>query len=267
MNSSKQSRAHNSSYLFVANWKMYFSYNTAFSWATTYCKEIAQIIKDKNISFIICPSYDALASVAPAITKENLFLGAQNCSSNEHGAYTGQVSVTSLQEIGCTYALVGHSETRFYEHLENSDLITKITLLRKHNITPIVCIGDTKEEYENQKSIETIHKQLEPLLPLFQNTQNTIYIAYEPLWAIGAHTVPSKEHLEKICTAISQMFKNVTTPCPTLIYGGSVDEISIQDILKVTQIQGVLVGRASTDFQKIKTIVSLVGKRSLRTQV
>lgn len=245
-------------YLIIANWKMYFSYKEACAWAATYSENIAQLLHDKNISFILCPSFDALANIAPAITHNKLYLGAQDCSAYQLGAYTGQIAAESLAQLACSYCLVGHSETRKYT--TNIDVAQKVKQLLEWDICPIICIGETQKEYEQSRTIDVLTQQLEPLKNIFENRNITPYIAYEPIWSIGTDTVPTNNHLNYVYKSLDQLCARWNFKKPLFIYGGSVSVSTIKELNKVSYIRGILIGRASTDFQKIKTLVSLIEK-------
>ena len=239
---------------------MYFTHKEACAWAATHFENISQILlQKKNISFIICPSFDALFSIATFAQQYNLQLGAQDCSAYAKGAYTGQVTAASLLQLGCSYCIVGHSETRKYNNASNTDIAQKVEQLLNQNIIPIICVGETKKEYDQKNTLNVLRKQIDPILPLLRKNQKITYIAYEPIWSIGTDIVPSNDHLQLVYDNLSKLCKiSSRADSVRFIYGGSVDKDTIQQINKISLIQGVLVGRASTDFQKIKTIVSLI---------
>lgn len=234
-------------YLVVANWKMYFSYQEAVAWARTHLPTLAQILEDSQVSYVLCPSYEALSAVAQITENLPVLLGAQDCSPYDRGAYTGQVCARSLKEIGCTYAIVGHSEVRAYQRDQNNTILLKLAQLFEHAITPIICISEVTE--------------LTPLLPTLAQHQNkTVYVAYEPLSAIGSESMPTAENLTTVYAELAALCAKNNIQNASFMYGGNVNENTLQIIKNVPAVSGVLVGRASTDFQKIKTIVSLVQK-------
>lgn len=244
-------------YLFVANLKMYFSYQESSRWATENLKNISELLHGKNISFVVCPSFEALTDVISKANHTQLFIGAQDCSSHALGAYTGQVAAQSLAELGCSYCIVGHSETRSNYKLNNSETAQKVKQLLEYNICPIICIGETKEEYESSQTIIILKKQLEPLIDIFKNKKTKPYIAYEPIWTVGTDKTPTHSHLKYVYKNLALFFSSFCID-PHFIYGGNVNQNNIQQIHEVTYIRGILVGRSSIDFQKIKTIVSLI---------
>jgi triosephosphate isomerase (TIM) len=230
-------------YVIVANWKMYLSHQEAITWAQAHFPQLASLLARSATSLILCPAYDALAAVSTIKQSTPILIGAQDCSAFASGAHTGQVSARSLKEIGCTYALVGHSEIG-----DDAETVSrKLAQLFGNAITPIICIN------------EVTH--LEPLLPtLVQHSSQPIGIAYEPLAAIGSSTIPSTGELAATFGTLRSILTNNGITQATLMYGGNVNENTLPAIQTVAEIQGVLVGRASTDFQKLKTIVSLVQK-------
>lgn len=249
-----------SPYILISNWKMYLTYKESCAWAAEQFENIGRMCQETNTSFVICPSYDALASIAPHAQRYGLLLGAQDCSAYKAGAYTSQVSASSLAQVGCDYCIIGHSETRQQYTLSSADITQKIKQLLDNNITPVVCIGETQQEYVQQETIDVLIQQLEPLVPALKESKKVAYIAYEPIWSIGTGNMPSSEHLKKVYDALAQFCKTAHIKPICFIYGGSIDETNVTRIINISHIQGILVGKASTDFQKIKTIVSLLKK-------
>lgn len=234
-------------YLVVANWKMYFSYQEATAWAKTHLPNLTPLMHNSPISLVLCPSYEALSTIAQITQNSSVMLGAQDCSAYERGAYTGQISARSLKQIGCAYTIIGHSEARTYHHESDKTVCLKLAQLFEHALTPIICISD--------------RTQLEPLLPtLAQHQEKMVWVAYEPLSAIGSDQMPSAKHLNEMYAMLAKICRENNLQNIDFMYGGNVNEHTITTIKNVSGINGVLVGRASTDFQKIKTIVSLMQK-------
>ncbi len=229
-------------------------------------QQLAQTYRDQNSALqtersevIICPSFDALASCAGIVANSPIKIGAQTVSCYDLGAHTGQVSAQSLSEIGCTHTIIGHSERRQECHETNEEIAQKVRQLITHNITPIICIGETENEYKAGVGAAVLERQLEPLLPILQEKPGLQpIIAYEPIYAIGTGIVPEPEYLIKMLTAIKENLKiNLPDLKYTLIYGGSVAESTIPSLRSIEEIQGFLIGSASLDFQKFQKIVSL----------
>lgn len=224
----------------IANWKMYISY-----------KESLQLLKQyqtleydgQKISLVVCPSYESLSLFEQH--RPNFLWAAQNCSAQEAGAYTGQVSIQSLKELGCSYCLIGHYECRMYLQETNQDIYTKYQHLCARTIKPIFCIGN-----EQGSSLQDDAQSLYEQLVLVKNHKN-LMVAYEPYWAIGAHSIPSFDYLQGIITYL----KTILDPSTTFLYGGSITSTTLVDVRLRTLFDGFLIGKASTDFQAFKKIV------------
>lgn len=237
--------------LIVANWKTYFSFTQSIDWINHYGKEIADTIKQTNHTLVICPSIDALPCL---VSTDTIKWGAQDCSPYQAGAYTGEVLAQSLAQIGCKYCIIGHSERRLLFHETTLTIILKLEQLVSHKIRPIVCIGETEQEYQADNAQNSITAQLLPIVE-FAKKQNIfqLHIAYEPVWAIGTNTIAPKVHLD----AMAQHIKKLTTDHhleSTILYGGSIHASSI-DATHFEFYQGLLIGKASTDFQELKKII------------
>lgn len=239
--------------LFVANWKMYKTYNEAVAFTQEHRDEVAQLSTSKN-KIIIAPSFLCLDALNKAFQGTSVAISAQNCAAHKIGAYTGEVDAASLAQIGCTYTLVGHSERRQRFNETNEMVAAKVEILFKNNIMPIICIGETQEEFEKGRTLEVLSMQLESVLKILEDEQKTYCIAYEPVWAIGTGKVPSKEDLKN---TFEWIFKRLRHEHCTLLYGGSVDETNVKGLLQIPHVGGLLIGKASCDFQSLKKIVSL----------
>ena len=250
-------------YFFVANWKMNITYNETISFATTYYDELIDLNKKTNQKLILCPSFESLYTINQMFKSTQINIGAQNCSSHIHGAFTGQVSPLSLSELGCKFCIIGHSEHKRDLFEKNETIIQKLIHLLDHNINPIFCIGETEEEYKNGKTFESLTKQITKLFAtLHENTtissRLTPCIAYEPIWAIGTGNNASKEHIDASITWIADYAsKQSPSIAWNLLYGGSINSENIVQLKEIKKINGFLLGKASLDFQEFKKIVQL----------
>ena len=243
--------------------------NLSFDESIDYCNSYGnalQKLSDSAAKIIICPSFVALAPMATLLKNSTITLGAQNCSEHEFGAYTGEVSALSIAQTGATYCIVGHSEQRIYHNETTEKIINKIKLLHRHNITPIICIGETEKDFLSNQTLTALAQQLEPILITFDNRpyyakatkglsedgQKSIIIAYEPVWSIGTNTIPTPEQLTKVFTWLQLQLHGHTIQ---LLYGGSVNPNNIVELKKIPLINGFLIGGASTDFEELKKII------------
>lgn len=243
---------------FIANWKMACAFSDACHLAKNY-KEHAHTFDFEQNEIIICPSFDALSACAHTVGHTSIKIGAQTVSAYPLGAHTGQVTAKSLAQIGCQYAIIGHSERRSECHESNELIARQLEQLIIHKIRPIICIGETEQEYKTGASKEILERQLDLLIPILQEYPNTHpLIAYEPIFAIGTGIIPEPEHLKDIFGWLKKyLLSSVTSQPVTLIYGGSVSDTTIGDLKSIPEIQGFLIGGASLEFQKFQKIVSL----------
>lgn len=242
----------------IANWKMQKTHNESIAWVNEYAHELDEVVKQSQNTLVLCPSFTPLQSISAQLKNTTIAVGAQDCCAFERGAYTGEVSVLSLQEIGCTYCLVGHSDRRHYHGETDCCVAQKALLLLKHNISPIVCIGESADARANKKTYSWLCKQLKPLLNEIGDveTQARLFIAYEPLWAIGTGHIPTQEELYEVSAWIKDIVSACLSVKTHILYGGSVDDAVRPNLHELSSIDGFLVGRASTKIEVLKSIVA-----------
>lgn len=228
---------------YVANFKSYLTFDEEVKWCKDNMQDITIMGQKHNV--IVCPSGVSLSLINQALKETQIKLGAQDCSRFNLGAYTGEVSAESLSELNVKYCIVGHNERRQYFNDTNEIIKNKIERLFNNNIIPIICIGETIEQYKQGKTKEVLKEQLNIL------KASTIIIAYEPVWAIGSGIVPSLEYINDIYDFVNNLMDNKHK----ILYGGSVNQDLAKKLKKFTKIDGFLVGKASTDFQEFKKIV------------
>lgn len=177
--------------------------------------------------------------------------------SDEYGAYTGESNAKMIADMGIKYSLIGHSERR-KANLDNIESIkSKIELCLKNNITPIICIGESIEDRESGKYLEVIGAQLNQALP---SISGDIILAYEPVWSIGTGKIPTIQEIEEIASYLRQSTKSLDNNV-FLVYGGSVNEENAKNIAFAEGIDGLLIGKASTDSSKLKAIIDVTNSR------
>lgn len=235
---------------------MYLTHNESLAWATLHLDECAQAAAETGNHLILCPSFTALPALATH-KKPSLSWGAQDCGFESKGAYTGDVSATSLAQIGCTYGIIGHSERRKYYEESNQLIAQKAHQLMGAGITPILCIGETATEREAGKTAQILEQQLFPLLSSLKAFPfQTIIIAYEPIWAVGTDILPSQGTLSTTLGWIRN-YCATTAQATTvmLLYGGSVKKPETLSMLKAASVEGILLGRAGIDGALLKKII------------
>lgn len=212
----------------------------ACNWKQAYVH--SQLTRMSHIKTINCDVSIAVPFVylqtAKKMLPTSIRLGAQSCSKYEEGPYTGEVSCSILKQIGCDYVIIGHSERRLHFNETNEEIKIKIDLAIKNNLEVILCVGETFEEKEQNKELETVKKQLEVI-----KEHKNIVVAYEPVWAIGTGKVATNDDIEKMIRYIKDIKNGSSTQ--KVLYGGSVSAKNI-DLLNQIQIcDGYLVGGAS----------------------
>lgn len=237
---------------------MYFSYKQTRHWYQQYSDNLKELARSTGNTIIICPSFENLEFLSTGFKNSTIGLGAQDCSMHNLGAYTGQISAQSLAEIECSYCIIGHSERRHYIHETHDHIAQKLEQLLKNSITPIICIGETKQEYDQGKTNIIIENQLNPIEKIIQkqNQSMPLYIAYEPVWSIGTGNVPDISYLETVFSHINTLISSWPNHTSIrLLYGGSVTPQTCKLLKKISSLEGFLIGKASTDFQELKKIV------------
>lgn len=249
-------------YTIIGNWKMYFPFTQSIEWIKNNRSALQELQQQSQHTIALCPSFDSLSSINKELKNNAIGLGAQDCSNHELGAFTGQVAAKSLAEIGCSYCIIGHSERRNYQQETSDEVAQKLQQLLQNNITPILCIGETQQEYGQQLTFSVLEKQLAPIsdvLQAYAQAETTLYIAYEPVWAIGSGIIPENEYLRQVYDHIRTLTKQYpNNQAIRFLYGGSVNGQTAATLKQVREIEGFLIGKASTDFQELKKIVSSV---------
>lgn len=210
-----------------------------------YQNELKKI--ESSHQLVICPSQIYLNS----IDLPTFDLGSQNVSSYHQGAYTGEIYAHQLKSLDVKYCLVGHSERRKYQRETNKDINEKIKRLLEEEITPILCIGETKEQKDSKRTKSVLLSELNECLSGINN--NDIIIAYEPIWAIGTGITPTKDEVEDVFKEIKKVYlKN------KLIYGGSLNQENIIEFKTSDLIDGYLLGGLSLKPQELKDFISKI---------
>lgn len=245
----------------IANWKLHGSKQEINNFIKLLNKEKLELNNHLYKVILAFPSI-YLHFAHNIITNSNIFLAAQNVDVNLYGAFTGEVSVNMLKDIGIVYVIIGHSERRMY-HQENNDTIAnKFKLIKDANLIPILCIGESYQEKYLGKTESVCQKQLDLILQkcgpsAFHNS----IIAYEPIWSIGSGHIPSMNEIQKNHFFIKTHIRNMNPMSNdnfSIYYGGSVNEKNIEQLLTIPNVDGVLVGNASLSFNKLKKIINIM---------
>jgi len=234
---------------FVANWKMYGDIKSLKS-----LNKVIKFSKSNKINkgrLIYCPPYTLISSFLNKFKNCQIDIGGQNCHESEnYGPYTGFINSHMLKNIGANYVIIGHSENR--ENGENNKLINlKIKSALKAKLKVIFCIGETLKEKRKNMTQSILSKQIKVGLDKIKNRSN-IFIAYEPVWAIGTGIVPKSIDLLNTIKFIKSKFKDKS---PKVLYGGSVNPQNIKNLKEINNIDGFLIGGASQNSKKFIDIV------------
>ena len=199
----------------------------------------------ENLEWLVLPPYTHLAGLQ---NLGDIQVGAQNCSDKPNGAYTGEISVDMLSDLGCRYVLVGHSERRQYFYEDAEMLTQKISLLMPRFI-PIFCVGETLEERQQGKTEEVLERQIKEVFNRFTYISSEVVFAYEPVWAIGTGNTATAEQAQAAHEFIRKVwrpFVGETRALETrILYGGSMKPENAADLLSMPDIDGGLIGSAA----------------------
>lgn len=248
-------------FIFVANWKMNLNFDQELNFVTSNYDNLIKLSKTSTTNLVLCPSFVSLFPISQMFKESSVYIGAQNCSNHLSGPFTGQISAESLALLNCKYCIIGHSETRKEFSESNQDIFQKFNNLIDHKISPIVCIGESFSDFQQGKVFEILTKKLEEILnkisDLNISESLSIYISYEPIWAIGTGQRATKDHLE---TVFSWLYSHTQKASSLinwkLLYGGSIDSKNIAELKKIELLGGFLIGGASLNYQELEKIVN-----------
>ncbi len=244
----------------AGNWKM----NTNISEGLYLAKDVNRLVLEANtreVGVIIAPPFTHLTEIIRNVGSSTISVSAQNCSSEQKGAFTGEVSVSMLHSIGCTHCIVGHSERRSYFHEDNVILNKKVKLLLQAGIIPIYCCGEVLKEREEGKLFDVISSQIsDGIFNLTDYEFKKLIIAYEPVWAIGTGVVATPQQAQEMHAFIRDLifkkYGSAISQDTTILYGGSCNAANAKELFSCKDIDGGLIGGASLkadDFIKIVT--------------
>jgi triosephosphate isomerase len=216
----------------------------------------------ERVEVAVLPSFTAIRSVQTLIEGDRLAMrfGAQDLSSHDSGAYTGEVSGAMLAKLRCTYVVVGHSERR--EHHAESDVVVnaKVSAAYRHGLVPILCVGEGLEVRHSGGHVPFTLAQLDAALAgIDAERAASLVVAYEPVWAIGTGEVATPEDAQEVCAAIrtrlGESYSAEVADAVRVLYGGSVKAANVAGIMAQPDVDGALVGGASVDPAEFASIV------------
>jgi triosephosphate isomerase len=249
--------------LIAGNWKMNLNHFEAIALV----QKIAFSLPDKyfdKVDVTVIPPFTDLRSVQTLVDGDKLRLtyGAQDVSQHDSGAYTGEISGAFLAKLGCSFAVVGHSERRTYHHEDDALVAAKAAAALKHGLTPIVCIGEGLDIREAGEHVSHCVNQLSGSLAGLSAEQiAAVVIAYEPVWAIGTGRVASAADAQEVCAAIRKQLGELATPAIAesvrVLYGGSVNAKNIGELVAQEDVDGALVGGASLEAEQFAQLSAI----------
>ncbi|MBU0504103.1 MAG: triose-phosphate isomerase [Candidatus Omnitrophota bacterium] len=245
--------------IIAGNWKMYKTIPEAIELSNGLKRELFKLDKDA-IEIVLCPAYTALSEVAEVVLESNIQLGAQDMYWQDEGAFTGEVSPKMLNDIGCAFVIIGHSERRLYFNETNETVNKKVKAALSAGIKPIMCVGETLAQRENNETFKVIDDHiLNGLKDINATEALNIVIAYEPVWAIGtgktATPLQAQEVHQYIRNLLVKVFDRDTADAMRIQYGGSVKPDNIIELMNQPDVDGALVGGASLKIDSFSDLV------------
>lgn len=245
----------------AANWKMYKTIREAEDYLSVF---LPLLDKSRKTAVYLAVPATAIQNVSKRAFSSGIYTGGQNISSEERGAFTGELSAEMVREAGASFVLVGHSERRALFGETNEMVNKKIQRALSYSLQPVLCIGETLQEREANCTDEILAVQLMECLKGFEpSIVAKMIIAYEPRWAIGTGRIVTSEQMRQVLTLVRrELAEGWGMACAKktpILYGGSVTAANAKDFAAIEEVGGVLVGGASLDPQTFSSIVKAFG--------
>ena len=233
-------------FLVAGNWKMNGSTSASHELVGGIVAGLPEL---DGVEVLVCPSFPYLAAVAGQVEGTPVKLGAQNVSEHEGGAYTGETAPGMLTDVGCQYVLVGHSERRTLYGESSAQVAAKFAAAQAAGLTPVLCVGETLEEREGERTEAVVREQIEAVLETSGVAAlESAVVAYEPVWAIGTGKVATPEQAQEVHRFIREMLAEADADIAAgvqILYGGSMKGDNAAGLLGQPDIDGGLIGGAS----------------------
>ncbi|MCP2030912.1 triosephosphate isomerase [Okibacterium sp. HSC-33S16] len=247
--------------LIAGNWKMNLDHLQSIAFVQKLAWSLADAKHDAaSVEVAVFPPFTDLRSVQTLVAADKLPIafGAQDLSEHDSGAYTGEISGAFLKALECSYVLIGHSERRTLHGESDEQVAAKVTAALKHNLVPIICVGETSEDLEKHGPSAVPVAQLKAALSGVSATAD-IVVAYEPVWAIGSGQAATPEQAEQVAAALRAELRESlgddVAAKTRILYGGSVKAANIAGFMREPNVDGALVGGASLDLNEFSSIV------------
>jgi len=247
--------------LIAGNWKM----NLDHLQAVAFVQKLHWTLKDAghedgSVEVAVFPPFTDLRTVQTLLDADKISfaLGAQDLSTHDSGAYTGEISGAFLSKLACRYVIIGHSERREYHHETDAIVAAKVQAALKHGLVPVICVGETLEQREESGPTAVSVAQLRAALDGVPADADVV-VAYEPVWAIGTGQVASPEQAQEVCVALREVISDTlggdAAARTRVLYGGSVKSGNIASFMREPDVDGALVGGASLVADEFAAII------------
>lgn len=233
----------------AGNWKMHKTQAETTEFLMGFLPRLEETPSDRLV--VLCVPFTDLGALSKNLHGSLVQVGAQNIHWADEGAYTGEISGAMLSDFGVRYVVVGHSERRQFFGETDETVNLRLKAAQKHGFTPILCVGETKQQRDAGETESVIFEQLEK--DLVGINQDNLVIAYEPIWAIGTGDTCESKEADRVIGLIRSKLTNLDVP---IQYGGSVKPSNIDEIMAQPEIDGALVGGASLDPEGFARIVN-----------
>ena len=249
-------------HLIAANWKMHKTPGEAETWANVFKDRLTHVPTDTNTGaeVLLCVPFVHLPALRTILADSPVYLGAQDVSAHDEGAYTGEVSAGMLADLGVSYVIVGHSERRAYHHEDDALVNEKLHRVLEGGMRPVLCVGETLEQREAGDAKEVVLAQLEAGLKGVEDLASLV-VAYEPVWAIGTGKTATADDAGEMCSeirrALEARFSGGTAV--RILYGGSMKPANAAELLAQADINGGLIGSASLEVDSLLALVEAAG--------
>jgi triosephosphate isomerase len=243
--------------ILMGNWKM----NGRLDSVTSLLKELCLFVpENSSTEVVVLPPAIYLPLVSSFLLQSSIKWGAQNVYPADAGAFTGELSAPMLEDFGCHYVLVGHSERRTLFQENEKFIADKFHHVKEHGMIPVLCVGETMKEREAGQTTAVITRQMEPVALKGPQAFSQCVIAYEPVWAIGTGETPSPTEIQEVHSTIRALITGFGEEGQkmTLLYGGSLNTHNAKAIFAMPDVDGGLIGGASLDAQKFVEILACI---------
>ncbi|WGF86347.1 triose-phosphate isomerase [Marinivivus vitaminiproducens] len=237
--------------LIIGNWKMHGLSAELETLVRALAKRHAETPKPGTLG--ICPPFTLLIPAKAVLQGSGILLGGQTCHAKGQGAFTGDISAAMLADAGCEIVLLGHSERRAGLGETDADVKAKAEATLSAGLTPVVCIGETEDQYVAGETLDVLGAQIDGSLPDGADAERLV-VAYEPIWAIGTGRTPTMDEIAKVHAFIGERLAAAGVSGTPVLYGGSVKPDNAAAILALDGVDGVLVGGASLKVDDFFTI-------------